>query len=364
MPRRRTIAVCLAILLGVSVRARGADGPAFEKVARPVLEKFCVNCHGERKPKAGVSVAKFKDAASLAKDTDLAQLVADSIADGTMPPKDKPAPSETDRQAAAEAIESALAELEKVKDPGPSLIQRLTRRQYNNTIRDLLGVDTHPADAFPADGGGGGGFDNNASTLFVPPILMEKYLAAAADVLDKADREALAVARRAADLSKEDAARTLLRGVRPTAFRRPVVRDEVDRLMRLFRRADARGDSFEAAVQLALRAVLVSPHFLYLVERDGPTGEAYRVSDHELACRLSYFLWSSMPDARLSDLAGDRPLHEPEVLEQQVERMLADPKSRALAEDFAGQWLRVDSLAAGRARPGQFPSTRPSYATR
>ena len=116
--------------------------------------------------------------------------------------------------------------------------------------------------------------------------------------------------------------------------------------MRLFRHADARGDGFEDAVRLALKAALVSPNFLYLVERDRSDADGpYRVSDHELACRLSYFLWSSMPDAELSDLADAGRLHEPEVLEGQVRRMLADPKSRALAEDFAGQWLRVGNLA-------------------
>ena len=101
--------------------------------------------------------------------------------------------------------------------------------------------------------------------------------------------------------------------------------------MRLFRHADARGDGFEDAVRLALKAVLVSPNFLYLVERDRSEVDGpYRVSDHELACRLSYFLWSSMPDRELSDLADAGRLHEPEVLEGQVRRMLADPKSRAL----------------------------------
>ncbi len=357
MPRRRTFAVCLAILFGMSARARSADAPTFEKAARPMLEKFCLGCHGDRKPKAGVSVAKFKDASSLAKDTDLAQLVLDAIADGTMPPKDKPAPSETDRQAAALAIESALAELENVKDPGPSLIQRLTRRQYNNTIRDLLGVDTRPADAFPSDGGGGGGFDNNASTLFVPPILMEKYLAAAVEVLDKADPKCWRVATPGGGLSKEDAARRCFESFAPKAFRRPVQKDEIDRLMGLFRRADARGDSFDASVKLGLRAVLVSPHFLFLVERDGPTGEAYRITDHELAARLSYFLWSSTPDATLYDLAAAAKLHQPDILEKQVARMLADPKARALATDFAAQWLRVDSLAvASEPDRGKFPT--------
>ena len=262
------------------------------------------------------------------------------------PPGDRAGPNVDDREHAADSIKAILDAVEGDSDPGPTLIQRLTRRQYNNTIRDLLGVDTHPADAFPADGGGGGGFDNNASTLFVPPILMEKYLAAAADVLMKADPARYIAARPGPDLPEDAAARRSVAAFARRAFRRPVESDEVERLMRLFRRAQARGDGFEAAVRLALRAVLVSPGFLYLLERDrsdvkGP----YRVSDHELACRLSYFLWSSMPDGELSDLADAGRLHEPEVLALQVRRMLADPKSRAMAEDFAGQWLRVGSLA-------------------
>lgn len=345
MPHRPTIAVCLAVVGLAAGRSSAAEGPSFEKSARPVLEKFCVGCHGEKRPKAGINVAKFKDGAALASDIDLAQLVADSIADGSMPPKEKPAPSESERQSVAEAIEASLAALETVKDPGPSLIQRLTRRQYNNTIRDLLDVHTNPADAFPVDGGGGGGFDNNASTLFVPPILMEKYLAAAADVLDKADPKHWRVATPGGKLSKDDAARRCLETFASKAFRRPAKGEEVDRLMALFRRADARGDSFDSAVKLGLRAVLVSPHFLFLVERDGPTGEAYRVSDYELATRLSYFLWSSTPDGWLYELAASDKLHEPAVLEKQVARMLDDPKARALATDFAAQWLRVDTLA-------------------
>ena len=220
------------------------------------------------------------------------------------PPGDKAGPNEDERQRAAASIQAVLDAIEGVSDPGPSLVQRLTRGQYDNTIRDLLGVESRPARAFPADGGGGGGFDNNASTLFVPPILLEKYLAAAADVLAESDPARYLVARPGPDLSKERAARRCVAAFARRAFRRPVGDNEVDRLMRLFHHADARGDGFEDAVRLALKAALVSPNFLYLVERDRSEVDGpYRVSDHELACRLSYFLWSSMPDRELSDLA-------------------------------------------------------------
>jgi Protein of unknown function (DUF1592)/Protein of unknown function (DUF1588)/Protein of unknown function (DUF1587)/Protein of unknown function (DUF1595)/Protein of unknown function (DUF1585)/Planctomycete cytochrome C len=337
----------LVLLVLTALLPAPARGDGFDQNVRPLVEKYCLRCHSAEKSKGDVNLAKFADEESLRGDTDLWLRVIDALVERTMPPPgERAGPNVDDREHAADSIKAILDAVEGESDPGPTLIQRLTRRQYNNTIQDLLGVDTHPADAFPADGGGGGGFDNNSSTLFVPPILMEKYLAAAADVLLKADPARYIAARPGPDLSEQAAARRSIVAFGRRAFRRPVESDEVDRLMRLFDRAQARGDGFEAGVRLALRAVLVSPGFLYLLERDrsevqGPV----RVSDHELACRLSYFLWSSMPDGELSDLAEAGRLHDPEVLALQVRRMLADPKSRAMAEDFAGQWLRVGSLA-------------------
>ncbi len=107
----------------------------------------------------------------------------------------------------------------------------------------------------------------------------------------------------------------------------------------------SRGTRFEAGIQLALQAMLVSPHFLFRVELD-PEGEAdvRTLNDFELATRLSYFLWSSMPDEELFALARDGQLRQEDHLEQQVRRMLADPKSQAYIENFAGQWLQLRSL--------------------
>ncbi len=342
--RGRTALASLLLVVVVSAPVRG-DG--FDLNVRPLVQKYCLRCHGERKPKGDVNLERFLDEESIRADPELWVKVVDVLTERTMPPPgDKAAPNVDARQRAVDSIQAVLDAIEGTPDPGPALVQRLTRRQYNNTIRDLLGVDTRPADAFPADGGGGGGFDNNASTLFVPPILLEKYLAAAADVIAAADPERYLVARPGPELTRENAARLCVAAFARSAFRRPVGDDEVSRLMRLFHHADARGDDFPSAVGLALRAVLVSPNFLYLVERDAGSSEGFaRVSDHELACRLSYFLWSSMPDRELSELADAGRLHEPEVIERQVRRMLVDPKSRALAEDFAGQWLRIGNLA-------------------
>jgi hypothetical protein len=344
---RWTAVPALMLLALTALDPARARGDGFDRNVRPLLQQHCLRCHGVEKPKGGVNLARFAAEDSLRKDPDLWLRVVDALVDRSMPPPgNRAGPNVDDRQRAADSIKAILDAVDGALDPGPGLIQRLTRRQYNNTIRDLLGVDTRPADAFPADGGGGGGFDNNASTLFVPPILMEKYLAAAADVLSKADPSRYIAARPGLDLSRDEAGRRSIAAFARRAFRRPVEAGEVERLMRLFRRAGDRGDGFEAALRLALRGVLVSPSFLFLIERDrSDIAGAYRVSDHELACRLSYFLWSSMPDGELSDLADAGRLHDPDTLALQVRRMLADPRSRAMAEDFAGQWLRVGSLA-------------------
>jgi hypothetical protein len=125
-----------------------------------------------------------------------------------------------------------------------------------------------------------------------------------------------------------------------------------------FYREGRRNGTFETGVQLALRRLLASPTFVFRVEEDPVTiaaGAAHRVSDVELASRLSFFLWSSMPDDALLDLAASNRLHVPAVLEAQVRRMLADPKADALVENFAGQWLQIRNLQNIAPNTDEFP---------
>ena len=140
-------------------------------------------------------------------------------------------------------------------------------------------------------------------------------------------------------------AREILQRFTDRAFRRPANAQELDGLMGLFNRSQEAGDGFEASVKQALTAVLVSPHFLFRgepqVEPDNP-GMVYQISEHALASRLSYFLWSSMPDDELLMLATKGRLRR--NLEAQVRRMLVDPRSRALVDNFAGQWLQLRTL--------------------
>jgi len=157
---------------------------------------------------------------------------------------------------------------------------------------------------------------------------------------------------------RPECARLIVAALARRAYRRPVANEEVDGLTRFVAMAQQQGDSFEQGVRVALEAILVSPHFLFRIENDrDPNDEAasHRVDDYELASRLSYFLWSTMPDEELFRLAGARKLHKPEVLTAQVRRMLLDAKSSALVDNFAGQWLELRNLDSFKPDPDRFP---------
>ncbi len=141
------------------------------------------------------------------------------------------------------------------------------------------------------------------------------------------------------------------------AFRRPVADGDVEMLLGFFEAGRARGD-FDAGMEMALRRILVSPDFLFRRETDpadiGP-GESYAISDLELASRLSFFLWSSIPDDELLDAAERGELRDPAVLGAQVRRMLADPRTRALVDNFGGQWLYLRNMPLVTPDPQAFP---------
>jgi len=152
--------------------------------------------------------------------------------------------------------------------------------------------------------------------------------------------------------------RTDLAHLAGLAYRRPVTPAEVTRLATLVTSARKDGMTFDQAMRVGLEAVLVSPNFLFRIERDPKPDDSsaiHPVSDFELASRLSYFLWSSMPDEALFQAASENRLHDPSALTAQVKRMLQDPKSEALIDNFAGQWLELRNLDSIRPDPDEFP---------
>jgi hypothetical protein len=158
-------------------------------------------------------------------------------------------------------------------------------------------------------------------------------------------------------LDEAACARQILQTLARRAYRRPATGQDVETLFRFFE-AGRRARGFDAGIQSALQRLLVDPEFLFRVERDpadAVAGTAYRVTDLELASRLSFFLWSSSPDDELLDVAARNGLRDARVLERQVARMLADPRSDALVENFAAQWLTLRNLRGAAPDPGLFP---------
>jgi hypothetical protein len=155
-----------------------------------------------------------------------------------------------------------------------------------------------------------------------------------------------------------ECARTILSRTARRAYRRPVTETERDRLVGFYTRERDKGASFDTGIETALAFVLVSPQFLFRFERQPDNlapGTIYRISDLELASRLSFFIWSSIPDDQLLELAVKGTLKNPAVLEQQVKRMLADPRARALGSNFASQWLYLRNLKSQVPDPDVFP---------
>ena len=462
----------------------------------PFLNQHCVECHGSDSQEADIAVHKLASVEEFLTDRRIWERVYRMINSGAMPPLDHdPLPSPESREEVATLLSDELYnfDCDLVYNPGRSTVQRLNRAEYNNTIRDLFGINLTPADKFPADDVGDG-FDNIGDVLSLPPLLMEKYLAAAEEVTDavidtrdyskprsvtanarelkspnggndnsggirvlashgelfhefdvgatgeyeiivkagadqagpekarfalkvgdekvqdfevqehrkpeefrrkqtlKAGKQKIAVrflndffdrnAKGAKDrnlrvgsitlhgpigasvalrsdihnrfvttipgngVSVVDAAQAVLRPIMGRAFRRDVGDAEVIRYAGLVRKAvEEMGESYEVGVSLALQAILVAPDFLFRLEQDPGDGESERrLNDFEIASRLSYFLWSTMPDDELLRLARERQLHLPDTLRQQLQRMLKDEKAEALVQNFAAQWLNLRNL--------------------
>ena len=489
--------------------ARGqAPSPSrYSAEAAPVLAKYCGACHNPTKAIGGVNVGEFGVDAAFSIKFSTGRKILDNVESGAMPPDDAPQIPSDQRIKLVEALQSVVSKAGCVvnPDPGKVMLRRLNRGEYNNTIRDLIGVDFRPADDFPSDDVGYG-FDNIGDVLSLPPILLEKYLTAAEAVAEtailaddrprgptrrfkpdsfgkagvngspdgdsgfwlmstnteatvdgafpkpgnylvrvrafshqagdeapklevrvdgkeaktffvKAEAEApevyeakvkikrtglklsaaftndawypdspdvghrdrnLAIEslevvgplyhlpdhlpeshsrilfRRPGPLNGREVARDILARFASRAYRRPATEAEVNRLVGLVDMVTKGGDRFERGIQVAVEAVLVSPHFLFRVELEQRPGAVRPLTDLELASRLSYFLWSSMPDDELLGLATREQLRVGANLDAQVARMLKNPKAFALVENFSGQWLQTRNLKLANPDREQF----------
>lgn len=220
--------------------------------------------------------------------------------------------------------------------PTPT-VRRLTHTQYNNTVRDLLGDQTRPADAFPEEDFING-FKNQITAQDIPPLLAEAYHTAA-NKLSKAafqgggDTNHL-IPCKPKSATDPDCSAQFIRQFGLKAFRRPLTENEVQRYATLLATEAQRSGQFVQGAQLVMEAMLQSPKFLFRLER-GPRA-------YDLAGRLSYFLWDSMPDEELLRSAASGGLNTPAGVEKAVRRMMADPRAHQAVDEFVGEWMRFD----------------------
>ncbi|MDP1560934.1 MAG: DUF1592 domain-containing protein [Pirellulaceae bacterium] len=481
--------------------AEGQDD--LEPKAVELLQNYCVDCHGGNEPAAGLGLDQFRTVRSIRQSNDVWEKAWRRVEEGSMPPPEASALPDADRMFLSQWIDNTLHQIDcsRVVSPGQVTIRRLTRSEYRNSVRDLLGIDYLPADAFPGDDSGYG-FDNIGDVLSLPPVLMEKYLDAAESVtrqaiqtpedyqppvfaadlatakldggvsrgeglvfysngtatieftidtpgsyevvveitgqqagnepcrftlgVDKVKPKSLEISehetptpfaqkhrlkagshrlvvafendyyledgpegkkdrnlllRRAKVVGpaefgnqvseahrqfffvypskrehESEAAKQLLSVWSSRFYRRPSSAAEVDALFRIYSNVRAEGGSFEFGMQVAAQAMLVSPKFLYKVERPAPTdGSPRPLTNYELATNLSYFIWGTTPDPALLETATKKDLQDLTILRAEARRLLKSPKAEALVQGFFSQWLQLRALENQSRDPQLFP---------
>ncbi len=332
---------------------------SFRRHVTPFLESHCVACHDGDDAEGGIDLSEYSETPQIEQNLADWDRVVRVLKGREMPPEGELQPSDAEFSLAVAEIGRQLDNFDcgSARHPGRVTIRRLNRVEYDNTIRDLVGIDFHPSNDFPSDDVGEG-FDNIADVLALSPILVEKYLNAAEQIADKiyADDRALKrimVHEPDDEVDILEATRRNFRLFADRAFRRPVTDEELNRILGVMLKAYQNGFSNEEIGKSGIQAVLVSPQFLFRVESDtnaeakghgGAPDGVRRLNDFEIASRLSYFLWSSMPDSELFGLAKKSKLGNAQTLIAQVRRMLQDPKASALVDNFAGQWLQLRDL--------------------
>ena len=484
-----------ALSLSCQASEANADPKAlvetYNRDIKPLVGEFCYKCHGNGKKKGKVTLDGELSPDPSKWNVGVWLSAIDQTADATMPPEESKQPTKEQRDKIAHWFAQAVAVSDTLrpKDPGFVALHRLNRTEYNNTVRDLTGIDFYPAEDFPSDDSGYG-FDNIADVLSLSPLLTEKYLEAADTIVERIVKEAsgepvnhplpfvaakvnggisknssqlgfystadatfacklvpgaqyvvrikafqdeagdeparmlvsvhgapvslievealndapgsyscrfkatqesellridfvndwydekvveankrdrnlrvdsvdlfgplkvapstlpsgVFIARPSRTVPESACAEQIIRRFATRAFRRPLKEAEFAGLLKLY--SNARKDvPFETAISVPLKAILVSPHFLFRVETRPAEAQAagWMLNDYEFATRLSYFLWSTMPDEELF-AAAQHGFKSPATREEEIKRMLKDPRSSQLVENFAGQWLELRNL--------------------
>lgn len=332
----------------------------FKDRVTPFLNTYCTQCHGLYKMEGGITFVPALKTPGVPSSTKLWNQAVANVKAHDMPPEDsKKQPTDEERQMFVDWV--GTIKFLSPQDPGVFVIRRLTKVEYGNTLRDLFGVAPAVAAELP-DEVFGEGYLNSMS-----PLQSEKYLAIANEVLERIlaskDQPPTEMQKRlfgdppAPGSDLRSAAKTVASKLARSAYRRPASEAELELLLRVFDLAQENNLDYPESLRLMLKAVLVSPQFLFITPAKEPeAGQTIApLDDYQLASRLSYLLWATTPDAELSALADNGNLHEPAILQLQVKRLLADPRSRALFDGFGAQWLGLLGLESKTFDTVMFP---------
>ena len=334
-----------------------------EKVG-PFVKKYCTRCHGSR-AKAGINLQNALnnptgESASMHWKKAMANVKVHD-----MPPEDSSKkPTDEERLQFIEWI-GKLKYLAP-RDPGPFVIRRLTKTEYANTLNALYEVDTDIAASLP-DEVEGEGFLNSISSL-----QSELFLGIANKVVEQivapkgkqptATQKRLFGETHPTGTDSKKVVRSVARSLARDAYRRPATDAELEVLIDIYDLARNNNLSHTASLGYVLKAILVSPQFLFITPAEKPESKEpiTLLDSYQLASRLSYLLWSAPPDAELAALADKGELQKKAVLKSQVTRMLEDARSKALFDGFGAQWLRLESLKSKVIDPKLFPEMTPT----
>lgn len=350
--------ILFAWLLFTGINRASAQSP--KDSGLDLIKTECLDCHSGSESEGELDLASVLNHRPLVENLTVWRNIAQRIQLGDMPPPDEATLATTEKQQFANWFQTSIEQFDysTVSQPGYTPPRRLTHSEYRHTIRDLIGVDLADTTKFPQDLSGSSGFKNSANTLFLQGTLFEKYsqsaesiMAAvfaehASQLLELAKSQILAPGKTHKNM--EDQGRAILQSFCRRAFRRPATTTEIKGLQKLFLNEFSNSQQFETAIQKTLTAVLVMPQFLLKIESATKGTNPELINDFDLASRLSYFLWASMPDEELLQLAEQGRLSKPEVLQSQIDRMLKNRRSKTLGYVFGGQWLGFEDVGIRR----------------
>ncbi len=391
------------------IQAAAYDETAFDKLLQPVFQESCVKCHGAKeKIKGDVDLSKLSSTKHLLEQPELLQDMIDVLDFEEMPPEEEKPLEAGTRTELISYLNSLLETAIALSDEFPATpIRRMNRFQYNNAVQDLFDLNVEvfalpermvrdhsnyfqPASGvmpqelkagsrplgksqligkrlagvapFPQDLRAEHGFDNRADHLSLSPLLLESFLQLSRSIVESDDFNKTTCgiwddffAEPNPEKSTDVVVKQRLKAFLTQAFRQPVSTTLLDRYSNYANMQIASGTSFTDCMKEVASAVLASPRFLYLYDRASSENRSERVDDFELASRLSSFLWGSIPDQELLDLAAIGHLSEPKVLIQQVDRMLIDKKVKRFCDSFPSQWLQLERIISSVPDPEKFP---------